>query len=60
MYIWFGDIHGPKPYEFIGRRWALYFAGHRYCVPWGPIPLRPGRARLPKIGPIELLGFDRF
>ena len=20
--IWFGDIHGPKPYEFIGLRWA--------------------------------------
>jgi hypothetical protein len=20
---WFGDIHGPKPYEFIGSRWAL-------------------------------------
>jgi hypothetical protein len=21
--IWFGDRHGPKPYEFIGFRWAL-------------------------------------
>ena len=21
--IWFGDIHGPKPYKFIGFRWAF-------------------------------------
>ncbi len=21
-FIWFGDIHGPKPYKFIGFRWA--------------------------------------
>ncbi len=23
LYIWFGDIHGPKPCEFIGFRWAF-------------------------------------
>ena len=22
-FIWFGDIHGPKPYKFIGFRWAF-------------------------------------
>ncbi len=22
-FIWFGDVHGPKPYEFIGLRWAF-------------------------------------
>ena len=22
-YPWFGDIHGPNPYEFIGSRWAF-------------------------------------
>ena len=22
-FIGFGDIHGPKPYEFIGLRWAF-------------------------------------
>jgi hypothetical protein len=22
-FIWFGDIHGPKPYKFIGLRWAF-------------------------------------
>ncbi len=22
-FIWFGDIHGPNPYESIGLRWAL-------------------------------------
>ncbi len=21
--IWFGDIHGPKPYKFVGFRWAF-------------------------------------
>jgi hypothetical protein len=22
-FTWFGDIHGPKRYEFIGFRWAF-------------------------------------
>ncbi len=22
-FLWFGDIHGPKPYEFMKFRWAL-------------------------------------
>ncbi len=22
-FTWFGDINGPKPYEFIGFRWAF-------------------------------------
>ncbi len=22
-FIWFGDIHGPTPYKFIGFRWAF-------------------------------------
>jgi hypothetical protein len=21
--VWFGDIHGPEPYGFIGLRWAF-------------------------------------
>ncbi len=22
-FIWYGDVHGPIPYKFIGLRWAL-------------------------------------
>jgi hypothetical protein len=22
-FIWFGDVHGPNPYKFIGFRWAF-------------------------------------
>ncbi len=48
-FIWLGDIHGPKTYQFIGFRWAFISqtpvvrAGEIY-TDTGPAGFRPGSA----------------
>ncbi len=34
--IGFGDIHGPKPYQVIGFRWALLSQTQVLCNPKSP------------------------
>jgi hypothetical protein len=36
-FIWFGDIHGPKPYQSIGCQWAF--------ISQAPVALRPKPAK---------------
>ncbi len=46
-FMWFGGIHGPKPYKFIGLRWVLIL--QIPVMPLAPLkPYLPGENRHPQ------------
>ena len=65
--IWFGDIHGPMPYKFIGFRWAVMSQtpvsdsrrteGRRQrSVLSAPVPFSTGPPACPALGAFCCLG----
>jgi hypothetical protein len=47
--IWFGDIHGPKPYKFIGLRWAFISQRPVWYFNQASGDLQPGSRPEPEI-----------
>ncbi len=56
-FTWFGDIHGPKPYKFIGFRWAFISqtpvaGGAAWQRPHCDKAHLPGTGRAMKVDPV--------